>query len=60
MFSLMTTSDKVKTVVGVVVSALVTFGVLDAGQSDAISAAVVAVISAVLALSVKPLGPASE
>lgn len=57
MFSKMTVGDKVLTVVGVVVSALVTFGAIDAGQSDAITAAVNAVIAAVLALVVKPLGP---
>lgn len=57
MFSQMTLADKIKTAIGVVVSALVTFGAIDAGQSDAVSAAVVAVISAVLALGVRPLGP---
>lgn len=58
MFSQMTLADKVKTAVGVVVAALVTFGVLDAGQSDAINAFVVTGITAFLALGVKPLGPA--
>ena len=58
--SQMTTADKVKAIVGTVLAVLVTLGVLDAGQSDAVNAVVVAVISAVLALSVKPLGPASE
>jgi hypothetical protein len=59
MFNQMTLADKIKTAVGVLVSALVTFGVLDAGQSDAINALVVTGIAAVLALGVKPLGPAS-
>lgn len=59
MFSQMTLSDKIKTAVGVVTAALVTFGVIDAGQSDAISGLVVAGITAFLALGVKPLGPAS-
>lgn len=58
--SQMTTGDKVKALVGTVLAVLVTLGVLDAGQSDAVNAVVVAVISAVLALSVKPLGPAGE
>lgn len=58
--SQMTTGDKVKALVGTVLAVLVTLGVLDAGQSDAVNAVVVAVISAVLALGVKPLGPASE
>ena len=60
MFSKMTTADKIKTVVGVLVAAGVTFGVLDVGQSDEINGAINAVIAAYLALSVKPLGPATE
>lgn len=56
----MTLADKIKAAVGTVVSTLVTFGVLDAGQSDAVNALVVAAITLYVALSVKPLGPATE
>lgn len=56
---MMTTIDKIKAAVGTITAALVTFGVLDVGQSDAISGLVVAAITLYLALSVKPLGPAS-
>ena len=59
MFSKMTTADKIKTAAGVLVSALLTFGVIDAGQSDDINAAISTVIAAYLAVSVKPLGPAA-
>ena len=59
MFSKMTVADKVKTAAGVLVSALLTFGVIDAGQSSDVTAAVSTVIAAFLALSVKPLGPAA-
>lgn len=55
----MTIQDKIKTAVGTVLATLVTFGVLDAGQSDAVSGVVVAAITLYLSLSVKPLGPAS-
>lgn len=57
MFSLMTTGDKVLTVVGIIVSALVTLDVIGADQSEAVTAAVNAVVAAVLALRVRPLGP---
>ena len=60
MFSLMTTGDKVLTVVGIIVSALVTLDVIGADQSESVTAAVNAVVAAVLALRVRPLGPASE
>jgi len=56
----MTTADKIKAAIGTITAALVTFGVIDVGQSDAISGLVVAAISLYLALSVKPLGPATE
>lgn len=56
----MTTGDRVLTVLGVALTALVTFGVIDAGQSDAITALFNAGVAAVLALRVRPLGPASE
>ena len=56
----MTLADKIKAAVGTITAALVTFGVIDVGQSDAISGLVVAAISLYLALSVKPLGPATE
>lgn len=59
MFNQMTLGDKIKTAAGVLVSALVTFGVLDAGQSDAVNGLVVTAIAALLALGVKPLGPAA-
>lgn len=56
---MMTTIDKIKAAIGTITAALVTFGVLDVGQSDAISGLFVAAITLYLALSVKPLGPAS-
>lgn len=59
MFNQMTLGDEIKTAAGVLVSALVTFGVLDAGQSDAVNGLVVTAIAALLALGVKPLGPAA-
>ena len=59
MFNQMTLGDKIDTAAGVLVSALVTFGVLDVGQSDAVNGLVVTAIAALLALGVKPLGPAA-
>lgn len=56
----MTLADKIKAAVATVVSTLVTFGVLDAGQSDAVNALVVAGLTLFAAFSVKPLGPASD
>ena len=56
---MMTLADKIKTAVGTVLSVLVTFGVIDAGQSDTITGLVVGAIALYLSLSVKPLGPAS-
>lgn len=57
MFNAMTLRDKIITVVGVGVTALVTFGVIDAGQSEAVTGAVATFLAALLALGVKPLGP---
>jgi len=57
MFSQMTVGDKILTVVGIIVSALVTLNVIGADQSESVTAAVNAVIAAVLALRVRPLGP---
>lgn len=56
---MMTTADKIKAAVATVVSTLVTFGALDAGQSDAVNAVVVAALTLYAAFSVKPLGPAA-
>lgn len=56
---MMTLADKIKAVVSTIAAALVTLGVLDVGQSDAISAIVVAGLTLYAAFSVKPLGPAS-
>lgn len=56
---MMTLADKIKAVVSTIAAALVTLGVLDVGQSDAISAIVVAALTLYAAFSVKPLGPAS-
>lgn len=57
MFGQMTVGDRILTVVGIIVSALVTLDVIGADQSEAVTAAVNAVIAAVLALRVRPLGP---
>lgn len=57
---MMTLADKIKASVATIVSALVTFGVLDAGQSDAVNAVIVAVLTLYAAFSVKPLGPATD
>ena len=57
MFGQMTVGDKLLTVVGIIVSALVTLDVIGADQSESVTAAVNAVIAAVLALRVRPLGP---
>lgn len=56
---MMTTADKIKAAVATIVSALVTFGVLDVGQSNAVNGVVVAALTLYAALSVKPLGPAA-
>ena len=57
MFRDMTVGDRILTVVGIIVSALVTLDVIGADQSESVTAAVNAVIAAVLALRVRPLGP---
>lgn len=56
----MTLADKIKTVVSTVLAGLVALGVLDVGQSNAVTGVVVAVLTLYAALSVKPLGPATQ
>ena len=54
MFGQMTVGDKLLTVVGIIVSALVTLDVIGADQSESVTAAVNAVVAAVLALRARP------